>query len=119
MTDHDLALKRGIGVDPGESDLDRHLSRVTLCETLTALTGNHQLGFDDVAAFLATTPTRLVSIAIEDVLGVKDQPNVPGTVNEHPNWRRRWPHPLEALRSDQRLRRIAETLSRAGRGAAS
>jgi 4-alpha-glucanotransferase len=24
-------------------------------------------------------------------LGVIDQPNIPGTVNEHPNWRRRLP----------------------------
>jgi 4-alpha-glucanotransferase len=117
MTSHDLRLKRDINVDPGETEDDRHRSRVTLCDTLTAMTGNHHLGFDDVAAFLAATPTRLVSIAIEDVLGVEDQPNVPGTVNEHPNWRRRWPLRLDELRSDQRLRRIAATLSCAGRGA--
>jgi 4-alpha-glucanotransferase len=24
-------------------------------------------------------------------LGVIDQPNIPGTVDEHPNWRRRYP----------------------------
>jgi hypothetical protein len=28
---------------------------------------------------------------MEDLLGVLDQPNVPGTVHEHPNWRRRLP----------------------------
>jgi len=28
---------------------------------------------------------------------VVDQPNIPGTVNEHPNWRRRLPVPLEDL----------------------
>ena len=70
----------------------------------------------DVAAFLGATPTRLVSIAIEDVLALEDQVNVPGTVTEHPNWRRRWPVLLEELPSDQRLRDIAATLSRAGRG---
>jgi 4-alpha-glucanotransferase len=26
---------------------------------------------------------------IEDVLGVKEQPNLPGTTDQHPNWRRR------------------------------
>jgi 4-alpha-glucanotransferase len=41
---------------------------------------------------------------------------VPGTVGEHPNWRRRWPLLLEELVSDQRLTRIAATFSRAGRG---
>jgi 4-alpha-glucanotransferase len=60
-----------------------------------------------------------MSVAVEDVLEVKDQPNVPGTVTEHPNWRRRWPLQLDELRSDQRLARLAATLSRAGRGASS
>ena len=116
MIDHDLKLKRGIGFDPGETDLDRHHSRVALCSMLSAATRHEQISFDTIAAFLASTPTRLVSIAIEDVLGLSDQPNVPGTVTEHPNWRRRWPVQLDALRSDQRLRRIAGILSRAGRG---
>jgi 4-alpha-glucanotransferase len=28
---------------------------------------------------------------------VVDQPNIPGTVNEHPNWRQRLPVALEAI----------------------
>jgi 4-alpha-glucanotransferase len=119
MADHDLALKRGIGMDPGESDIDRHHSRVALCSMLSAATRHQQIGFEAVAAFLAATPTRLVAIAIEDVLEVKDQPNVPGTVAEHANWRRRWPVELGVLRSDRRLQRIAATFARAGRGSAS
>jgi 4-alpha-glucanotransferase len=116
MSSHDLRTKQAINVDPGETEHDRHNSRVTLCSALTAMTGNHQIGFEDVVTFLSKTPTRLVSIAIEDVLHVCDQINVPGTVTEHPNWRRRWPVLLEDLASDQRLRDIAATLSRAGRG---
>jgi 4-alpha-glucanotransferase len=38
---------------------------------------------------LATTPAPLKLLPIEDFLGEKDQPNIPGTINEHPNWRRR------------------------------
>src|SRR5215212_5501191 len=116
MTSHDLRVKHAINVDPGETENDRHTSRVTLCSALAAATGSQRIGFEDVAAFLGATPTRLVSIAIEDVVGMKDQVNVPGTVTEHPNWRRRWPVLLEELSSDQRLRDIAATLSRAGRG---
>jgi 4-alpha-glucanotransferase len=116
MTDYDLLLKRGIGVDPGESDIDRHHSRVALCSMLSDVTGHQEIGFEAVADFLAATPARLVAIAIEDVLEMKDQPNVPGTVAQHPNWRRRWPVPLSALRSDPRLQRIAATFARAGRG---
>jgi 4-alpha-glucanotransferase len=116
MSSHDLRTKHAIKVDPGETEDDRHNSRVTLCSALAAATGSQRIGFSDVAAFLGATPTRLVSIAIEDVLALEDQVNVPGTVTEHPNWRRRWPILLEGLASDQRLRDIAVTLSRAGRG---
>ena len=38
--------------------------------------------------FLARTKSRLLVISLEDLLGVPDQPNIPGTVDEHPNWRR-------------------------------
>jgi 4-alpha-glucanotransferase len=31
------------------------------------------------------------------MLGVTDQPNIPGTVNEHPNWRQRLPVAIEDL----------------------
>ena len=36
---------------------------------------------------------------LEDFLGLVDQPNIPGTVDEHPNWRRRLPVPLEQIAS--------------------
>jgi len=116
MSGHDLKTKRAIGVDPGETDDERHHSRVTFCAALAAATCRQRIGFEEVAAFLAATPTRLVSVAVEDVLALDDQVNVPGTVGEHPNWRRRWPVSLEELASDQRLTRIAAIFSRAGRG---
>jgi len=45
----------------------------------------------------ASTPCRLFVVQIEDALGLADQPNVPGTVDEHPNWRRRLPVGIEDL----------------------
>lgn len=42
------------------------------------------------AASLAIAP-------IEDLLALEEQPNLPGTVTEHPNWRRRLAAPLEDL----------------------
>ena len=115
MSGHDLGVKHAIGVDPGETEEERGRSRAALVAAL----GMPQPRFENVAAFLASTPTRLVSVGIEDVLELADQVNVPGTVDRHPNWRRRWPVMLEDLAADQRLRRIAATFSRAGRGSAS
>ena len=52
-----------------------------------------------VGSFLARTPSRLMAISLEDLLGVIDQPNIPGTVNEHPNWRQRLPVALDKVPS--------------------
>jgi 4-alpha-glucanotransferase len=118
MSGHDLATKRAIDVDPGETDDERSNARNALIDAVGATDGRREIGFEDVVAFLAATPTRLVCLAVEDILGLKDQVNVPGTVHQHPNWRRRWPIPLEDLAGDQRLHRVAEILAEAGRGKA-
>jgi 4-alpha-glucanotransferase len=41
--------------------------------------------------FVAQTASELALIPLEDMLGLFDQPNLPGTITEHPNWRRRYP----------------------------
>jgi 4-alpha-glucanotransferase len=38
-----------------------------------------------------------MAIGLEDLLGVVDQPNIPGTVDEHPNWRRRMPLAVDEI----------------------
>ncbi|HUB89666.1 MAG TPA: 4-alpha-glucanotransferase [Dyella sp.] len=43
------------------------------------------------AGFLANTPAPLVLIPLEDALERTEQPNLPGTVDSHPNWRHRLP----------------------------
>lgn len=44
---------------------------------------------DEALAFVAATPSPLVTFPLEDLLGQTDQPNLPGSIDEHPNWRRR------------------------------
>jgi 4-alpha-glucanotransferase len=44
---------------------------------------------DAAIACLAKTPCPLVLIPMEDFIGETEQPNIPGTIDEHPNWRRR------------------------------
>ncbi len=52
---------------------------------------------DAAIAHVASTPCALAIIPIEDLAGVIEQPNLPGTIDEHPNWRRRLPDMTEAL----------------------
>jgi 4-alpha-glucanotransferase len=54
-------------------------------------------------------------ISMEDVLGVRDQVNLPGTTNEHPNWRRRLPVALEDLKNQAALTATADIMRSAGR----
>ncbi len=44
---------------------------------------------DAAIAALAKSPSPLKLVAIEDLIGEIEQPNIPGTIDEHPNWRRR------------------------------
>lgn len=46
---------------------------------------------DAVHAMLERTPSRILMIQPEDVLGLVMQFNLPGTTDQHPNWRRRYP----------------------------
>jgi 4-alpha-glucanotransferase len=73
------------------------------------------LGFDAVVQFMNAMSSRLLMISIEDVLELMDQPNLPGTTVEHPNWRRRLPVALEQMPELDLLKRIAGLLRSGGR----
>jgi (1->4)-alpha-D-glucan 1-alpha-D-glucosylmutase len=42
-----------------------------------------------IQRYVARTPSRLAMLQAEDLLGQTDQANLPGTVDEHPNWQRK------------------------------
>lgn len=52
-----------------------------------------------VIAEVAAAPTPLAIVPFEDLLGLEEQPNLPGTIDEHPNWRRRMPDSTDRLLS--------------------
>lgn len=55
---------------------------------------------------LAATPSRLKLVSPYDVLAEPRQPNLPGTIDEYPNWRLPLPETLEELRADPRVAEI-------------
>jgi 4-alpha-glucanotransferase len=66
---------------------------------------------DAALAFVARTDAPLCVLPIEDVLGQEEQPNLPGTVDEHPNWRRRLPGEVRSILDEpaaaERLAKLA------------
>lgn len=81
----ELALQRD-GLDPGEGFVEA------------------------VHAWLARTPAKLLGVQLEDVLEQAEAVNVPGTVHEQPNWRRKLALDLDTLAQDARWQRLAERL---------
>lgn len=51
-----------------------------------------------VQARLCTAPSALVALQLDDLLGCLEAQNLPGTVTEHPNWRRRLPVAVDGLK---------------------
>ena len=113
----DLALKRSLGIDPGESDDARWHALTMLSDVLH----HHAIDHHDlyaVGSFLARTKSRLLTISLEDLLGVIDQPNIPGTVNEHPNWRQRLPLALDKIFSAIDVARLKKATAERSRATA-
>ncbi len=104
---HDIVLKQGLGIDPGESIEARTAAVAKVAELLQ----RHEIDQCDIfaaIAFLARTRSRILAIMIEDLLNVVDQPNVPGTIDEHPNWRRKLPVPIEQFASAIDMERLRQ-----------
>jgi 4-alpha-glucanotransferase len=64
-----------------------------------------------VARFLGSTPSSLVMLPIEDAMLSEPQVNLPGTTDEHPNWRRRLPKAAEVLLAESPATEILGALA--------
>lgn len=65
---------------------------------------------------LAQAPTALSAVQLDDLLALKPAQNLPGTVDEHPNWRRAYPAQVGDLAALPALRETATLMRAAGRG---
>ncbi len=98
---------------------DRHFLWGALCHA-GAATGEEpapqapQPVVDGAVRFTASTPCGLALLPLEDALGLIEQPNVPGTVDEHPNWRQRLPGEASALLDDAAAASRLEIMRRRG-----
>jgi 4-alpha-glucanotransferase len=113
ITTHDLPTVSGVWQG---RDGDR-----TMAERLAALSRSSAgaLADDVVLAMhelLARSPARIRLATLEDLTGAVDRPNVPGTVTEHPNWRRRLPVRVDDLDRQPLVRASVHAFQGARRG---
>lgn len=123
--DVDLKAKHELYPDTDEEvrqRTQRTEERAAFLEALVAagLLAEDQVTIDDpfgpdlaeaAHAFLARTGSGLAVAQLDDLLGEADQVNLPGTVDQHPNWRRKYAVPIEEIAHDVRVRALAEALS--------
>ena len=64
-----------------------------------------------VQEYLGRAPCRVLSVQLEDIFGCRDQVNLPGTVDQYANWRRKLPVPLELWEQDDRFAELARRLA--------
>ncbi|MDQ6614509.1 MAG: 4-alpha-glucanotransferase [Actinomycetota bacterium] len=65
-----------------------------------------------VYRLLGQAPCSLVTATLDDTLAVEERPNMPGTLDEWPNWRIALPKPLEEIEGAPLAHSIAEALQR-------
>jgi 4-alpha-glucanotransferase len=120
---HEIATRAKIGVAP-KADKEfavRRDERKTLWRAFRraeAAAGDppdekHGAAVADAAVkFVSETPSDLVLLPLEDALAIDEQPNLPGTVNEHPNWRRRYAGEASTLLASTEVRARLGPLAR-------
>lgn len=105
----DLADQRAAGVtvpDDGDERF-RHRLRVAAARDDGAPVAEVAVG---AHARLADAPSVLVTAALDDLVGAEHRPNVPGTIDEHPNWRIPLPVLLDDLPGYPLAEQIVEVL---------
>jgi 4-alpha-glucanotransferase len=65
---------------------------------------------EPVHRFLARSSSCLVLASLDDWLSEVAQVNLPGTVDQYPNWSRKLTIPLESMRGEHIVRRLAEVM---------
>lgn len=63
-----------------------------------------------VQKYLAHAHSRIQLIPMEDALEIKEQVNIPGTIDEHPNWRQKLPVSVEQFTTTESVNALADAM---------
>lgn len=64
---------------------------------------------------LAQANADIVVVQLDDILGEAEAQNLPGTIDQHPNWRRKYDISVNALATEPRLEAAASVMENANR----
>src|SRR3954467_3514331 len=109
MHDLDWRDKGGLTVD---REKERSMRRADQERVARALEREHlDRSARSAHAYIARTPSKVALVQPEDVFDLVEQANLPGTVDEHPNWRGKLPLSLGSWPSHPRLIATVEAMA--------
>ncbi|HEV2809237.1 MAG TPA: 4-alpha-glucanotransferase [Acidimicrobiales bacterium] len=109
-TGADLADQQRIGLAPNESGQEQLRSRLAKVAGVGDGAAVDEITSGAYSA-LARAPSRVVVATLDDALGVRERPNMPGTTDQWPNWSLALPAPLEEVEVDPQVAAVAEVLA--------
>ncbi len=115
-TGADVDEQRRIGLEPNEEGEEAIRTKLAAWTGVPAAAPPADAV---VAAYrlLAEAPSMVLAATLEDALVVEERPNIPGTVEERPNWSLALPVPQEELERSATAGAIAAALNRRPGGA--
>ncbi len=120
----DIAVRDSLGLYP-TPEVHASIANARPEEKQALVTALHQQGLWPTATvpdawtielteaayrYLASTPCHLVMCQMEDLVGQVPQVNLPGTVNEHPNWQRKITVPIEGWLTHASIQQVCQAM---------
>ena len=104
LTGADAAELRRIGKRSDWAQIERSRRKLAEMAHIDPAKPAHRISNADIHAavvaryrLLAQSPSRVVLASLDDAAAVRERPNVPGTIDEYPNWRLALPEPIDTL----------------------
>jgi len=110
-TGADLAEQHDLGLDPNEEGAQAIRDRLADWSGSPPDAGPSEVVVNTYR-LLAEAPSMILTATLDDAAVVEERPNVPGTVEERPNWSIALPVPLEDLEKSPTAAAVAEALRR-------
>lgn len=117
----DIQTRRALGLGTAGEEAERDQDRARLWRAFTGAgvaegdapaKDQPAAAVDAALGYVAQAPSALMLAPLEDLLGLAEQPNLPGTIDEHPNWRRRLEPPAGEIFSNPQVQARAEIIAR-------
>lgn len=113
-TGADFAAQQRIGLQPHRAGFEQIRSRLVGATSLADDASPAQ-AVQAAHAALGRAPSAVLAASLDDALAVEERPNMPGTVDQWPNWSLALPRTLESLETATLPQRIAKALARPSR----